>query len=360
MSIDDASPAEEHRFLAFLRKQRWWAGRIAVVPVHLSSWALIVFFLIRAIPGDPVITVTGGQITPEIYARVKRSLGLDGSIIHQLSTYYSSLLHFRLGNSMVSGTPVVSDLAVRLPATVELALQAMIAVVVVSLVGSYLVVMYPQNKVSRVVRGYACAAGAIPEVCVGIGLIAIFFTALRWAPAPLGRISPNLNQPSSITGMPLLDSVLHGNWSVTLSMMEHLVLPITVEIVAQSAVLIKLLTSGLEEAMEAAPTRFRIASGASRRVVVLSLYRRALPTAVAMLGMMFGYLLGGAVILETLFGFTGMGVYMIDAVNAKDLVVMQAFLLTMAAVSLTVFLIIDLVNMLLDPRRRPGVQVEGS
>ncbi|MGF7238468.1 MAG: ABC transporter permease [Frankia sp.] len=346
--------------LAFLKKQRWWAGRIAVLPVHIAVFALVVFFLVRAIPGDPVLSVTGGQITPAIYARVKQALGLNGSIFQQLSTYFSALAHFRLGNSMISGRSVTSELSTRLPATLELALMSLLAVTVTSLVGAYLAVMYPGKLYARIIRAYARTAGAVPEFVVGIALIFIFYAELHWAPAPLGRIDPSLSQPSSITGFPFVDAVLHGDAPVAFSMIKHLVLPVTVEVIAQSAVMLKLLISGLEEAIDAPPTRFRIASGASRPVVVLSLYRRALPATVTMLGTLFGYLLGGAVILENLFGFTGMGQYMVDAVNSKDLVVMQAFLLTVAVISLTVFLLVDLVNMLLDPRRKPGVNVEGS
>jgi peptide/nickel transport system permease protein len=341
-----------------VRKQRWWAGRIAVLPVHVAFFSVVVFFLVRAIPGDPVLTVTGGQFTPEIYRNVKHALGLDGSMSRQLGNYFSALGRFDLGHSMVTGRSVVSELSTRFPATLELALMGLLAVIVVSLVGAYLAVMHPRRTVSRIIRVYARTAGAVPEFCVGIGLIFIFYASLRWAPAPLGRVSPNLSQPAALTGMPFLDSILRGNWQVTWSMAQHLVLPIAVEVIAQSAVMLKLLISGLEDAVDAAPTRFQIASGASRLFVVLSLYRRALPATVTMLGVLFGYLLGGAVILESLFGFAGMGQYMVDSVNSKDLVAMQGFLLAVAVISLVVFLIVDLINMLLDPRRRPGIQVE--
>jgi ABC-type dipeptide/oligopeptide/nickel transport system permease component len=355
-------PAEPRpaRLLGIVRRQRWWAGRIAVLPVHIAVWALVVFFLVRAIPGNPVVIVTGGQYTPAIYAHVKHELGLDGSTFHQLGHYFWQLLHFRLGSSILSGTPVVTELKTRLPATVELALQSMTAVIVTSFIASYVAVMHPKNLLSRIIRGYARTAGAIPEFCVGIALIVIFYAELHWAPAPLGRVSPSITPPASITGFPFLDTILRGDWSVAGNMLEHLILPLTVEIVAQSAVMIRLLISGLEEAVDAPATRFRIASGASRRMVVLSVYRRALPATVAMLGMLFGYLLGGAVILESLFGFAGMGQYMVDAVNSKDFVVMQGVLIVIAAVALTVFLLVDLVNMVLDPRRKPGVRSEGS
>jgi ABC-type dipeptide/oligopeptide/nickel transport system permease component len=362
---DDApTPTEEGRDsdgrFQVVRNQRWWAGRAAVLPVHVAIFALAVFFLVRAIPGDPVLIVTGGQITPEIYDRVEHALGLDGSILDQLGNFYSSLLHFDLGTSMLSGRSVGEELATRFPATLELALMGLFAVIVVSLVGAFLAVMRPTWLPSRVIRGYARTAGAIPEFCVGIALIVVFYSQLRWVPAPVGRIDPYLSQPPALTGMPFLDSVLQGRWEVASSMSAHLILPILVMVIAQSAVLLRLLISGLDEAMDAPATRFRIASGASRRMVLLSMLRRALPPAVTMLGIIFGYLLGGAVILESLFGFTGMGQYMVEGVNSKDLPVMQGFLIVTAVISLTVFFLVDLANMVLDPRRRPGVRAEGS
>jgi peptide/nickel transport system permease protein len=346
--------------LGLLRRHRWWVGRVAVLPVHVAFFALVVFFLVRAIPGDPVLIVTGGQITPEIYARVQHALGLDGSTLEQLGHYFSALAHFDLGKSMLSGRSVASELTTRFPATLELALMGLLAVTTASLAAAYVAVMHPRRLVARIIRGYARTAGAVPEFCVGIALIVVFYADLHWAPAPIGRIDPHLSQPDSITHMPFVDSILSADWPVARSMAAHLVLPVTVMVLAQSAVLLKLLISGFEEAVDAAPTRFRIASGASRRIVLLSILRRALPPAVTMLGIIFGYLLGGAVILESLFGFTGMGQYMVEGVNSKDLVVMQGFLLATAVISLTVFLLVDLLNMLLDPRRKPGVRVEGS
>ena len=186
----------------FLKKQRWWAGRVAVLPVHIAIFALVVFFLVRAIPGDPVLSVTGGQFTPEIYAKVHHALGLDGSTVHQLSTYMSSLAQGRLGNSIISGRSVTSELNTRFPATLKLALLGLTMVMLLSLAASYVAVMLPKTAPARVIRAYARTAGAIPEFCVGIALIAVFYASLHWAPTPLGRIDPDLTQPSRITGMP--------------------------------------------------------------------------------------------------------------------------------------------------------------
>jgi peptide/nickel transport system permease protein len=354
-------PGRERRqswLLPAVRKNRWWITRILMLPVHMIVFAFVVFVLVRALPGDPVLTILGTQFTPALYARTKHALGLDGSFLTQLGHYYNNLIHFSLGNSIVGGLPVKAELATRLPATLELALQAMAAVVIFSFVASYIAVMRPASIAARLIRAYAKTAGAIPEFCVGLALLFVFYAELHWAPAPLGRIDPGLTQPPPITHFPLLDSILQGDWTVAISMIKHLVLPITVEVIAQSAVMVRLLISGLEESIEAAPTRFRIASGAPRRTVTLSMYRRALPATVTMMGTLFGYLLGGAVILESLFGFTGMGQYLVDAVNSKDFVSLQDSLLVVGALSLVVFLLVDLANMLLDPRRKPGARPE--
>jgi peptide/nickel transport system permease protein len=360
IEIQSTSPnAAGSRLHQLAQKNRWWVTRILALPVHILVFALAVFFLVRAIPGDPVLTVLGDQYTPDQYARTKEALGLNGSMLTQLGQYYSDIIHLRFGTSIVTSRPIWPDIEVRLPATFELAIQAMFCVLVVSLIASYFAVMHPRNPLARLIRGYARMAGAIPEYCIGIALIFIFYAELHWAPAPLGRIDAQLTQPPPITNLPFLDSMLRGDWSVTLSMLNHLILPMLVEVIAVSAVIIRLLVSALDESMGAAPTQFRIASGASRRTITLSMYRRALPATVTMLGVTFGYLLGGAVILESLFGFTGMGQYLVDAVKSKDFTTMQWSLLLVAALSLVVFLIVDLLNMVLDPRRRPGVQAEG-
>jgi peptide/nickel transport system permease protein len=157
--------------------------------------------------------------------------------------------------------------------------------------------------------------------------------------------------------MPFLDSILRGDFAVTSSMAAHLVLPVGVMVIGHAPILLKVFTGGLRQSLDAPPTRFRTAVGCSKRVVVMSMFRRAAPPAITLLGTMFGALLGGAVIIEILFGFSGMGQYIVDAARNSDIVAIQGFTLIMAAIALTVFLLVDLLNMLVDPRRRPGAAV---
>lgn len=139
------------------------------------------------------------------------------------------------------------------------------------------------------------------------------------------------------------------------SYVSHLVLPVLVMVFAHTPLLMKMLILSLDESIDDPATKFRVASGAPRSMVLASVYRRALPSMVATLGMLFGMFLGGAVVLEALFGLGGLGQYAVDAVNASDVFALRSFLLATAALCLLIYLLVDLAIMLLDPRRRAGV-----
>jgi peptide/nickel transport system permease protein len=346
--------------LRVFKRQRWWIARIAVLPLHLFGFAIGVFFLVRLIPGDPVYQIMAGQgVSPERIAAARKALGLSGSIFEQLGTYLGNVLTLNFGDSMITGSPVLPDLLQRLPETIELAVIAMIGSVSMTVTAAFIIVLRPRNIVSRILLPYARAAGAVPDFVLGVGGIFLFYSALHWVPAPLGLYDPLLNAPPKITSFPIVDAVLSGDFTLLQSMVNHLWLPELVLVLAHSPVMLKLFVRGLEDSVDSPATRFRIASGGSRAGVYLSVARQAAPSAIAMFGTLFGFMLGGAVLVEQLFGMPGMGQYVVNAVNTSDFVSLEGFLLVVAALSLIVFLLVDIVNMLVDPRRRPG-QTEGS
>jgi len=351
-----SAPGLMARAADMLLHQRWWLARVAALPGQLLVFALLAFVLVRMIPGDPVRTITGGQATPATYAAVQHRIGLDGSFLQQLVRYLGQLLHLDLGISLLTGRTLASEFAQRLPATLELAAMGLGASLLVTLIASAIAVMRPGGLSAWVIRSYAKAAGAIPDFAIGVLGIFLFYATLHWVPAPLGRLDLSIQAPPRTTGLPFVDAVLSGNGPAIISMAQHLVLPVLVMVSSYSAVLLKQLIAGLDEELDRPATLFRISTGAPMWMVLLSVYRRALPATVTMAGTVFGYLIGGAIIIESLFGFDGMGQYLMDAVAGADLTAMQGFLVTIAAVSLVVFLLVDVINMVIDPRRRPGVQ----
>jgi ABC-type dipeptide/oligopeptide/nickel transport system permease component len=343
------------------RRHLWWLRRVAVLPVHLLIFAVAVFFLVKLIPGDPVRSLAGGQtMTPAQYEAARASLGLAGNIGEQLLRYLHNVVTFDFGNSVATGTSVGAEMRTRLPQTAELALIAMVISSILTLVAGFFVVLKPKNVLSRVLGSYARAAGALPDFCVGVLVIFVFYSVLHWAPAPIGRYDSLLNPPPRTTGFPLLDAAFSSDTVLLSSMLAHIWLPELVLVVAFAPMLMKLFIRSLGQSVGAQATRFRIASGASPSTVALSITRRALPSTVAMFGTIFGFMLGGAVIVEQLFAIPGMGEYAVQAVTRADFIALQGFLLIVGAVSLLVFFLVDVINMLLDPRRRPGVQTEGA
>jgi ABC-type dipeptide/oligopeptide/nickel transport system permease component len=342
-------------------RNRWWVQRLAMLPVHLFVFSIAVFFLIRLIPGDPVLTIAGSDdLSPGQYLKMQEALGLSGSLFSQLVAYLGNILTLDFGRSPIDGLGVLDQMSVRFPSTLEIALIAMFFAVLVTVALGIVGMLRPHNPISRFVAFYARAAGAIPDFVLGVAGILLFYTVLRWAPAPIGRYAPGLNPPPHTTGFPLLDSALSGDTILLSSMAEHLWLPILILVLGSAPAMLKIFQRSVARILADETTLFRIASGAPRHVVVASIVRRALPAMVTMCGLSFGFLLGGAVIIEQLFSIPGMGQYAIQAVGRSDFVALQGFLIIVASAVLVVFFLVDITNMLLDPRRRPGVVIEES
>jgi ABC-type dipeptide/oligopeptide/nickel transport system permease component len=342
----------------FYPRNQWWIVRLVTLPLYVIAFATACFFLVRLVPGDPVLARldTANGFTQEQYDQAAAQLGLDGSMFEQLLAFWSRLLVFDLGVSPVTGLAVWSEIISRLPQTVELVALGLIGAVLVALTLALVSLRSNSPRVRRALAAYGRLAGAIPDLAVAILGIVVFYLVLRIAPAPIGRTSPGMSAPV-LTGFPLLDSVLAGQLDVTASIVAHYVMPVLVIVMVYTPNIWKQLSLGIDEQAAAAPTLFKIASGATRPSIYLSILRRASASSVVMIGALFGALVGGVVVLEQLFGFGGLGQYAINAVDNLDFLALQGFLVVVAALCLVVYFLVDVVNMALDPRRRPGARV---
>jgi len=333
---------------------RWWLARLAALPLHLFAFAIVVFFIVRLVPGDAAITMTEGQASAEQLDEIRESLGLNEPVIVQLGLFLLNLLRLDFGTANSTGQSVFSDVISRVPQTLELTLMALFVAAVIAVLLSAAAVFAPKSPFALVARGYSRAAGALPDFCLGIIAILVFYVVLRVSPAPLGRLDARMSSPESVTNFPFFDTLLSGNSALIASAASHLVLPIAAMSLAYAPYLMKQLIPGLEEQVEAPSTRFRIASGGSRFMMIVSVFRRALPAVLVVSGSLLGSLIGGAVVMESMFGLGGIGQYAVNAVNASDYPAMQGVLIVIVAVVLLIFLIVDLLTLILDPRRRVG------
>ncbi|MET0886127.1 MAG: ABC transporter permease [Mycetocola sp.] len=335
-------------------KNRWWLARLAALPLHLFVFAIVVFFIVRLVPGDAAITMTEGQASAEQLEAIRDQLGLNEPLIVQLGVFLLNLLRLDFGISTTSGQSVFSDVISRVPQTLELTLMALFVAAVIATLLSAAAVFTPRSPIAAIARGYSRAAGALPDFCLGIIAILIFYVVLRVAPAPLGRLDARMTSAPSITNFPMLDTLLSGDGALITSAVAHLVLPITAMSIAYAPYLMKQLIPGLEEQVDAPATRFRIASGGSSFMMVISVFRRALPAVLVVSGSLLGSLIGGAVVMESMFGLGGIGQYAVNAVSTSDYQAMQGVLIVIVAVVLLIFLVVDLLTLILDPRRRVG------
>lgn len=343
----------------FLARQRWWLTRTLVLPVHILLFSIGAFFLVRLVPGDPVLArmdLTGGFNKAD-YDRMADAMGLGGSIWGQLADFLKQIITLDLGTSVQTNQPIWTELLSRLPSTLELIFLGLFGAVLVTLALGMCWMLTGSRWVQKALTFYANLTGALPDFAVAIVSILVLYVVFPVVPAPIGRVSPGTSLPD-VTGFPLLDCLLTGRFDVFWSMAAHYVLPVGVIVFIHAAGLWRQLKLGIEEQIDDPATLFKVASGATRRSVYRSVLRRASATAIVTLGAKFGGMLGGVIVLERLFGFGGVGQFAIDSVNTLDFPGLQGFLIVIAALCLTTFFLVDIVNMLLDPRRRPGVKVD--
>ncbi|NQX25797.1 ABC transporter permease [Microbacteriaceae bacterium VKM Ac-2854] len=345
---------------AFLTRNRWWITRSLVLPLHIAVFATVAFFLVRLVPGDPVLARidTSAGFTQADYEAAAESMGLGGTIWDQFGVFWAQLLRFDLGTSPITGRPVWTEIMTRLPSTVELVSLGLIGSILLALALALITMLTNSPRLHNVLRFYGRLAGSVPDFAVAILGLVLLYTILRIVPAPIGRVNPGESLPF-ITGFPMIDTVISGDWVGFASLWAHYALPLAVIILVHTPSLWKQLNLGVEEQVSAPPTLFKIASGATRFSVYRSILRRSSASSVVMLGAMFGGLIGGVVVIEQLFGFGGVGTFAITSVETLDFLGLQGFLVVIAGLCLIVFFLVDIVNMLLDPRRRPGARVDG-
>lgn len=343
---------------AFFAHNRWWIQRTLALPLHIAIFATLSFFLVRVVPGDPVALSleSSAGYTQADYDRAAETMGLGGSIWSQLATFWGRLLTGSLGTSLISGRDVVDDIAARLPSTLELVGVGLIGAALLSLALGVLLLTVQNPLLQRAVRGYSHSAGSVPPFALAVVGIFLFFVTLHWLPAPLGRLGSGI-ELADVTGFPIIDSLVTGNFAALSAITVHYLLPVAVIVICYTPYIFSQLVVGLDDAADSPATLFRIASGARRSAVYLSIFRRAVSSSIVMFAGLLGGLIGGVVVLEQLFSLGGIGQYAVDAVNTSDFVALQGFLIVIASICLIIFLVVDIVNMMLDPRRRPGEAV---
>ena len=269
----------------------------------------------------------------------------------QYGLFLSDILHGDLGYSYRSHQPVAVDLAQRFPVTFELTTISLLLAVLLGVPLGVQAAVRKDTWFDHLMRVLSVAGVSIPIFWTGIVLIFVLYFQLHLAPAPLGRLEVLMQPPQHITGMYTVDALLTGNWEVFRSAIAHIALPSITMCFAMVAPIMRMTRGSMLEAMKARYVQTALALGLPfEKVVYSDALRNALLPVVTTIGLMYGWSLGGEVLVEVVFSWPGMGYYAVNSIVNMDYAPVQSFVLITAAIYVLVNLVVDVLYAIIDPR----------
>lgn len=331
-------------------------NRLPFLLLQLAVISFATFAIVRMLPGDPARLQLGPLAPQETVDALREELKLDRSIFEQYVAYLGKVFSGDFGRSYVNGTDVLDDLSTRLPATIELLLCTFLAIALIFVPWSVVSVAYEDSLVGKFLnhasRLYGFLAGALPDFFLALVLIFVFFYLLGWLPGPEGRLGLLDMEPDRVTGLYIVDALLAGDMELALSAAAHLVLPVAVLAFVYGGPILKMLLSSMARNWRSEQVQFARLLGLTRRTQVLFAFKVSAGPTIVMAGVVAGYLLGGAVLIESIFNLNGIGQYAVQAIIAADYAPIQAFVSIAVVYVMLVYLVVDVVFALVDPRVR--------
>ena len=336
---------------------RYISKRLMIGVVQLLGLTIAVFFIIRILPADPVSRLVGMNASAEAYAQAARQLGLDRPVMEQLAIYlgfYPSiqpgLLQGSLGVSWVTGSSVTSEIGAFLPVTIELITLSFILALLTSVPVGMLAALHPGGKADKAVFVYSLFAGSQPEFWWGLLFVYIFYYQLGIAPAPLGSLSPMTVPPNPVTGFILVDSLLAGRVSTFFEALHHLMMPVITLAFILSGPIIKMVRQNMMRALQSDFVLYANSVGLPYNRVARYALRAAMAPSMTLIGILYSFMLSGAVLVESVFSISGIGMYSVRSVLAFDYPPIQGVILVITGISLFVYLALDIIHAAIDPR----------
>lgn len=326
--------------------------RLFLMLLVLFGVSVLVFVIAKVIPADPVGAILGGNAPIDLVEDMKRRLGLDKPLMNQFIDYMLGLLKGNLGTSLKSNRPVVKDIANFFPATLELSICATVLSVVLGIFLGILSAVYRNRFIDHFARVFSILGVSMPVFWTGLLLLLLFYFRLGWLPGT-GRLGLFVTPPTKYTGLYLIDSLISLNFEAFKDALAHLVLPSLVLGYSAAASIARITRSSMLDVLRQDFIRTAKAKGIGKRLVI---YRHALRNAlipvVTIIGLTFGGLLEGAVLTETIFGWPGLGRYIVNSLLLLDYPAIMGGTLFVAVIYSLVNLVVDIIYAALDPRMR--------
>lgn len=320
----------------------------SLIPV-LFGMTLVVFAIIRAIPGDPAQVILGQKATKEAIATLTTELGLDKPWYIQYVDYIKALLTGDLGTSLRTRGPINEEIWPYLAATIELTIVAMLIAIFIGVNAGIISAWFSNSWFDYLAMILALVGVSMPIFWLGLMEQWAFSIELGWLPST-GREDVR-NPITAITNIYMIDTLLQGRTDQFVQVLQHLILPSLALATIPMAIIARMTRSTMLEVMKSDYIRTARAKGLKMFWVV---YKHALKNAIipvlTVIGLQTGLLLGGAILTETIFGWPGIGRYLYDAIGYRDYPVIQSGILVIAAIFILINLIVDLLYAVVDPR----------
>jgi len=326
--------------------------RVAHSVFVLIGLSMLIFTIARAVPGDPARMALGARAPEEVVERLREAMRLGEPLPVQYYYWVRDALHGDLGTSLVTRRPVLQDVAEFLPATMELVLFAGIIMATFGILFGAVSAYYANRWVDNVVRAFAYMGIVTPPFVFAIFFILLFAYVLDILPV-MGRFSPGITPPPTITGMIVLDSLIAGNFDAALNGLKHIILPGVALSLAGLSQLARITRSSMTDNLGKDYIAAERAQGIPSRVIMLKyLLKPSLIPGVSILGLDFAMLLSNAFLVELIFNWPGLSRYGMNAMLSKDLNAIIAVIMVLGLLIVIVNVIVDLVVAYLDPRIR--------
>jgi peptide/nickel transport system permease protein len=326
--------------------------RLALIIVVVLGITLILFAIMYMVPADPAKAAAGLYAGEEQVQKVREEMGLDKPPVVQYLTYLSNLLHGDLGFSVFTRKPVLAELKIYLPATLELASAAMLLNVVIGFSLGILSAARPGRLVDGLSRLAAAVGVGVPVFVVGLLGQLVFYAKLQWLPIG-GRLEFMTVPPPQVTGFYTIDALLLRDMSLFKEALMHLIMPGVVLALPQVAYISRLTRSSILEVMGLEYVRVARSKGLTERLVLWRhVMKNAMLVPLTQLGMQIGWMLGGTLLVEVVFSWSGLGYLAYRGVTQHDFVVVMGVTLTTCLMFVFSNLAVDLLYSLLDPRIR--------
>ncbi len=333
---------------------RYLIRRLVFLVFTLIGVSLMVFILSHMVPADPVAAnlSQANLNNPELIAAFKAKWGLDQPLYVQYFTYIKNFLHGDMGTSIRTKRDVLVDLKQYFPATIELSIFSIIIAVVLGILFGIVSAIKRNSFIDQILRAVSVLGVSLPQFWFGLAMLYVFYYKLGWLPGP-GRIGAGFATPTGGTGFFLIDAMKMKDWALFKDVLRHLLLPAIVLGAFTMGLITRTTRAGLLEVMSMDYIRTARAKGLKEKAVIMKhALGNALIPVITVIGLGFGNLLGGTVVIETIFGWPGVGQYAYKSATFLDFPAIIGVSLLIAAIYIVINLITDLLYGILDPRVR--------